>query len=136
MRQLFDPIAAAPEAAEGLFAGAAAPARSVFAPVSDAAGAGEDVSFAALHGLYWLTVNAAADGRLMVIVDDLHWCDRPSLRFLAYLSRRLEGLTATLVVGLRTAEPGTDPVMLGEVVSQPEAVHISPSPLTRTAWPG
>jgi DNA-binding CsgD family transcriptional regulator len=89
VRQLFDPIAAAPEAAEELFAGAAAPARSVFAAVTDAVADAEDVSFAALHGLYWLTVNAAADGRLMVIVDDLHWCDRPSLRFLAYLSRRL-----------------------------------------------
>ena len=136
VRQLFDPIAAAPEAAEELFAGAAGPARSVFAPVTDAVADAEDVSFAALHGLYWLTVNAAADGRLMVIVDDLHWCDRPSLRFLAYLSRRLEGLTATLVVGLRTAEPGTDPVMLGEVVSQPEALHLSPSPLTQDGVAG
>ena len=81
-------------------------------------------------------MNVGGDERLVVIVDDLHWCDRPSLRFLAYLSRRLEGLTATLVVGLRTAEPGTDPVMLGEIVSQPEAVHISPSPLTRAGVAG
>ena len=28
---------------------------------------------------------------LLLAVDDLHWCDRPSLRFVAYLARRLEG---------------------------------------------
>ena len=44
------------------------------------------------RGLYWLTVNLAAEGPLLLAVDDLHWCDRPSLRFLAYLVRRLEGL--------------------------------------------
>ena len=31
-------------------------------------------------------------GPLLLAIDDLHWCDRPSLRFLAYLARRLEGL--------------------------------------------
>ncbi len=129
VRQLFDPVLAGPDVGE--FDGAAAPARTVFAGVDDGAGGGEDVSFAVLHGLYWLTLNVAGDGRLMVIVDDLHWCDRPSLRFLAYLARRLDGLAATLVVGLRTAEPGTDPVMLGEVVSSPAAMHVSPWPLTQ-----
>src|SRR3712207_7397999 len=47
-------------------------------------------------------------------VDDLHWCDRPSLRFLAYLARRLEGVGAILAVSLRRGEPGTEPVLIGD----------------------
>ena len=43
-------------------------------------------------------LNLAADRPLVLAVDDLHWCDRPSLRFLAYLTRRLEGLPVLLAV--------------------------------------
>ena len=32
-----------------------------------------------------------SEGPLLLAVDDLHWCDRPSLLFFAYLARRLEG---------------------------------------------
>ena len=91
---------------------------------------GLDVSFAVLHGLYWLTLNVAAEEPLLLCVDDLHWCDRPSLRFLAYLVRRFEGLGGLLVAGLRSAEPGTDPVLLGEIVSNPALVNLTPSPLS------
>ena len=35
-------------------------------------------------------------------VDDLHWCDRASLRFLAYLVRRLEGLPVLVLASLRS----------------------------------
>ena len=43
-------------------------------------------------------MNLSAEAPLLLAVDDLHWCDRASLRFLAYLTRRLEGLPV-LVVG-------------------------------------
>ena len=133
VRQLFEPLVVAGEAGAVLLEGAAAAARPVFEVLSGSGAESGDVSFAALHGLYWLTVNAAAMGPLMLVVDDLHWCDRPSLRFLAYLSRRLEGLGALLVMGLRTGEPGTDPVMIGELVSHPDAVHLRPGPLSDEA---
>jgi hypothetical protein len=69
-------------------AGAAAPAAAVFtsAPAHEGEAA---ASFAALHGLYWLTLNLAAETPLVLAVDDVHWCDRPSLRFLAYLAAAL-----------------------------------------------
>jgi hypothetical protein len=38
---------------------------------------GRGASFAALHGLFWLTANAAADAPLALVVDDLHWWTRP-----------------------------------------------------------
>jgi DNA-binding CsgD family transcriptional regulator len=130
VRQLFEPLLAKAGEREALLGGAAAPARSVFEGVTGAEDADGDVSFAALHGLYWLTVNAASAGPLMLVVDDIHWCDRPSLRFLTYLARRLEGLEALLVIGLRTAEPVTDPVMIGELAAHPDALHLHPAPLS------
>src|SRR4051794_23308949 len=75
VRQLFEPALVDPEERHRLLSGSAAGARAVFDPVdADADGAG-DTSFAALHGLYWLTVNLTGDGPLLLIADDLHWTD-------------------------------------------------------------
>jgi DNA-binding CsgD family transcriptional regulator len=41
----------------------------------------------------------------MLAVDDAHWSDESSLRWLAYLAPRLEGLPICLVVALRASEP-------------------------------
>jgi len=60
-----------------------------------------DTSFAVLHGLYWLTANLADRGPLLIAVDDAHWADEPSLRWLAHLARRIEGLDVALLVALR-----------------------------------
>src|SRR3712207_1936582 len=131
VRQLFEPLVAGSADRARLLGGAAASAQPVFETVGPAAGApGADVSFAALHGLYWLTVNLAAEAPLLLVVDDLHWADRPSLSFLAYLARRLDGIDAGLAVALRTAESGTDPVLIGEIAAVPEALHVHPRPLT------
>src|SRR4051812_36226539 len=81
VRQLFEPALGRGDAA--LFSGAAAPAAAVFETVEQPAGG--DASFAILHGLYWLTANVAERRPLLLAIDDLHWCDHPSLRFLAYL---------------------------------------------------
>jgi hypothetical protein len=64
-----------------------------------------DSSFAVLHGLYWLVVNLAASRPVLIAVDDAHWADEPSLRWLAYLAPRLEGLAAGLLVALRPGDP-------------------------------
>ena len=66
-----------------------------------------DTSFAVLHGLYWLTANLAAARPLLIAVDDAHWADEPSLRWLAYLAPRLEGLAVALLVALRPVEPAS-----------------------------
>jgi len=66
-----------------------------------------DTSFAVLHGLYWLTVNLADRRPLLLAVDDAHAADEPSLRWLAYLAPRMEGLALSLVVALRPVEPAS-----------------------------
>lgn len=53
-------------------------------------------TFAVLHGIYWLAVNLSADRPLVPAVDDLQWCDTGSLRAMAFLVRRLEGLPVAL----------------------------------------
>jgi DNA-binding CsgD family transcriptional regulator/tetratricopeptide (TPR) repeat protein len=135
VRQLFEPFLAhlpAEERAE-LLAGAAALAAPVFDPAQLAAESGADARWATLHGLYWLTANVAARRSLLLAVDDLHWCDLPSLRWLAYLLPRMEGLSLVVVVGLRPGEPGEDPGLVGQLLSDPLATVIRPAPLSADA---
>ncbi|HTE63131.1 MAG TPA: AAA family ATPase, partial [Solirubrobacteraceae bacterium] len=126
VRQLFEAeVAARPDDA---LAGAAAPAGAVFAgrPAADGEGGAQ---FAALHGLYWLTLNLAAERPLLLAVDDVHWCDRPSLRFLAYLARRLDGVPALVATTLRAGESGTDAALIAEIANDPATLPLRPGPL-------
>jgi DNA-binding CsgD family transcriptional regulator/tetratricopeptide (TPR) repeat protein len=134
VNQLFEPLLAAAdaEARERLWAGPAGQARSTFAAVgqpseSSADGVGD---FAVLHGLYWLTLNACQDRPLVLVVDDLQWCDVPSLRFLAFLLPRLEDSAVLLAGAIRTGEPAADPQLLERINADPAAQVLEPSPLS------
>jgi tetratricopeptide (TPR) repeat protein len=135
VRQLFEPLLASVQAEEraDLLAGSAAFAAPLFDSAQVAADPAVDSSLATLHGLYWLTANLAARRPLLLAVDDLHWCDLPSLRWLAYLLPRMEGLGLLVVVGLRPAEPGEDPGLIGQIVSDPLATTVRPAPLSTEA---
>ena len=135
VRQLFEPLLVqlSEEERAELLGGAAELATPLFEPAQLAAEPSADVSLAMLHGLYWLTANVAADRPLLIAIDDLHWCDRPSLRWLAHVLPRLDGLDLSIVVGLRSAEPGEDPALLAQVVSDPLATVVQPAPLTAVA---
>jgi DNA-binding CsgD family transcriptional regulator len=132
VRQLFEGLLADSERRERLLAGAAAPAEAVFGALPDPSGNGDAgaASFAALHGLFWLALNLAEERPLLLAVDDLQWCDRPSLRFVAYLVRRLEGVPILVPVTLRTTDPGTDQALLGEIAHDPMTVALRPGPLS------
>ncbi len=131
VRQLFEGAVAGANGDDRAFDGAADGARGVFgSPGSDAGDGGGENSFAALHGLYWLALNLAAERPLLLAVDDLQWCDRPSLRFLAYLARRLEGTPILLAATLRSGEAGTDPTLLGEITGDAAAERLWPGPLS------
>jgi DNA-binding CsgD family transcriptional regulator len=106
VRQLFEPVLARGPDAEKLLAGAAALAQPVLAVhASGPSPTGGSHGLEALHGLYWLTVNLTAAAPVLVAVDDVHWCDGASLRFLVYLRRRLEGLPLVLLLAVRPGEP-------------------------------
>ncbi|MBV9939801.1 MAG: AAA family ATPase [Acidobacteriaceae bacterium] len=106
VRQLFERHLANTDAQEreALLAGPAAAVRPLL--LGQLTGTPErDTLFALLHGFYWLSANLAGLRPLLLAVDDAHWGDEPSLRWLAYLATRLEGLALALIVALRPGEP-------------------------------
>ena len=123
VRQLFERrlAGAGPGERAALLAGPAAAARPLLAGEPAAQPAGGS-SFAVLHGLYWLVVNLAAGGPLLLAIDDAHWADEPSLRWLAYLARRLDGLAAGALVALRPGDPAAMGAPLLAVCAEAAAV--------------
>lgn len=133
VRQLFEPVLAGmdPVQRNDLLAGAARPAAMLFEQ-ADATAIGGDMSFALLHGLFWVTANLA-QAPLMLVVDDLHWSDGPSLRFLTYLMPRLEGLPLLVAVALRPAEPAVDQELMAQIITDPLVRVLQPAPLSEGA---
>ena len=86
--------------------------------------------FATLHGLFWLTVNVADRGPLLLSVDDLHWSDVPSLRFLAYLLRRIEGLPLVLIATARPDENSPARSIVHEIAADAATAVLRPQPLS------
>jgi hypothetical protein len=70
------------------------------------------------------------DAALLLWVDDLHWVDRPSQRFLAYLSRKLGDLPALLIAGLRPALPGEDRTEGDGIAAARATLVLIPAPLS------
>ena len=137
VRQLLEaPLVAAPppERAE-LLAGAAGRAAGLFgvaAPDDDAADALLDPSFAILHGLYWLCAHLARRSPVLLCVDDAHWADQASLRFLNYLGRRLEELPIAVVAAARPAQSARFAV-LAALAAEASAEVLVLAPLSEDA---
>lgn len=91
---------------------------------------------AALEGLYELVADLAEGGPLMLAIDDAHWVDSASLRFLGHLARRGEGLPVLTLAATRLGEPGTDAELLERELLDLAAATIQPAPLTRAATAG
>ena len=132
-------LAATPEERAAALVGPAATAAAALgltgeAPPEEVAGkAAGDRTFAVLHGLYWLVANLAADRPVLLCVDDVQWADAPSLRFLVYLARRLEGLPVLTLVTVRSGERGADPQLLHELLADAAAELVTPRPLSTEA---
>jgi DNA-binding CsgD family transcriptional regulator/tetratricopeptide (TPR) repeat protein len=136
VRALFEGVLAQASAARrrSLVSGAAGLAAPVLWPL----GAGEQAPPPAepavvLHGLFWLVSNLTERDRLMLLVDDAHWADGPSLRFLAYLARRLNGLPLLLVVATRPNEPGGHGELISALHADPDGEVLAPAPLSEAA---
>jgi DNA-binding CsgD family transcriptional regulator/tetratricopeptide (TPR) repeat protein len=131
VRQLFEGSVRDPQLGPRILDGAAASAQAIFDEIP---GEGGVASFALLHGLHWLALNLAEDQPLVLAIDDLHWCDASSLRFLAYLSRRLEGTSILVAAATRPVTPSTvDAELVAELLGEPRSVHVHPRALSAEA---
>jgi DNA-binding CsgD family transcriptional regulator len=135
VRQLFEPLlgSAAPDLRAELYSGPAALIEPLFGqPQASAQAAAPEGSFAVLHGLYWLAANVGFQQPTLLAIDDLHWADTPSLRWLHYLTRRLAGVPLLVAAATRPPEgEGRDPALVAELIAEPEATPIRPEPLGR-----
>jgi DNA-binding CsgD family transcriptional regulator len=132
-RQLLERPLLAAGRRESLLGGAARHAASALGLARPDEPAVDDPGFVATHGLYWLCVNLAAEQPLLIAVDDVHWADASSLRWLAYLARRLAGLPMLLALTARPAEPGSEHAVVSEIASEAGAEVMRPAVLTPAA---
>jgi tetratricopeptide (TPR) repeat protein len=123
VRQLLEAVAE-----PNLMEGPAAGARVV---LSD--GGTSEGTFPILNGLYRLVEGLARARPLVLCVDDLQWSDPASLRFMAYLARRVATLNVLIAATVRTGEPDADELLLAELSQEPVTLALTPRPLTLEA---
>jgi class 3 adenylate cyclase/DNA-binding CsgD family transcriptional regulator/tetratricopeptide (TPR) repeat protein len=135
VRQLFEPYLASlsQEERDEALSGTASLAERLFGDEELTGEASGDVSFAVMHGLYWLAANIAARRPTAIVVDDLHWSDAPTLRWFSFFGRRLEGLPVLVVLGLRPPEQSVESELLTELVADPSALVIRPTALSEAS---
>ena len=138
--QLFVPILEAADEAERreLLSGAARLASPALlldgdSPASPSQSAAADPAFPILHGLYWLTANLCERSAVLLAVDDVHWADTATLRFLRFLGSRVKEIPLVVALAQRPAEgEATSEVMLSIRADRASRV-LSPSALSAAA---
>ena len=124
VRQLLEPAIN-----DDMLCAAAAPARAVF----DLASEHSEGSLAVLHALYAVTVQLASEGPLLLGIDNLQWADAPSLRYLAYIARRMSGTPTMVAATMRTGEGDDIADLVAELAWDTDTLLLRPQPLTEEA---
>jgi DNA-binding CsgD family transcriptional regulator len=106
-RELLLPGLAALDRAE-LWKGPAAAAAAVLESAPGQESDGPDQAFRVAHALTSVVGALAQQRPLLLLVDDAHWSDRPSLRWLEFLARRLDGVRTLVVLAARPVEGPAD----------------------------
>ena len=127
-RQLFEPLRAGAEWGE-LTAGAAGLAERALAPEAGEQAPAGDAMHAAVRGLVWLASNLGERGPVVLAIDDVHWADAPSLRWLAVLTRSLADLRLGVLCVVRSGEPPGAAELLAEVLAAAPEPPVRPRAL-------
>lgn len=83
--------------------GAAALAAPLFQPSTGREDVKDDHVLSLFHGLHWLLAGLGAQAPVLAVVDDAHWADDLSLRFVHYLLQRIDELPVAVLVAARPA---------------------------------
>jgi DNA-binding CsgD family transcriptional regulator len=129
IRQLLEPavVSATPAERRQLLRG---PARGGAAALGLASGAEPASELAAIHGLYWLYVNLAERGPMLLTVDDVQWLDGPSLSWLGYFGRRAADHPVLVVVSVRDGDPLSLTPAVQAVTNDPSVQPMELAPLS------
>jgi DNA-binding CsgD family transcriptional regulator len=129
--RLFEPLlTGAGQERDALMSGAAALSEPLFAAGEGRSDASGESEFPLLHGLHWLTANASERAPLLLVVDDAHWADPPSLRFLIYLLQRLDELPVAMLVTARPRQPGPQGRLTAQIAGHQLATVFPLQPLS------
>jgi DNA-binding CsgD family transcriptional regulator len=133
VRQLFGPVlrGLSGDGRAALFTGPAALAAAIFG-MGDGDGADLGAE-ASLYGLFWMVATLAEGGPLVLAIDDAHWADAASLRFVSYLGRRLDEVPVLLALAARPNEPGVEAEMLRGLTTSLELPTVRPGLLSEEA---
>lgn len=110
---------------QSVLAGAAGPAATALG----LEGTSETLPGAADDGLTW-TVIALSEARpIMVVVDDVHWADPDSARWLLHLSRRASELPVAVLLAARPAPATAEAPAIAALRADPSVALMEPAPL-------
>jgi DNA-binding CsgD family transcriptional regulator len=87
--------------------------------------------FAVRHGLYWLLANLADLAPVLVCIDDAHWADDQSWRWILHVSNRLDALRVGVALTWRLGESELADQRLLELEIQSAVETLHPAPLSR-----
>lgn len=127
-RQLFEPLRTRPEW-DDLTAGAAGLAERALGPEGGGPAPAGDAMHAAARGLVWLASNLGERSPAVLVVDDVHWADAPSLRWLALLASSLGELRVGVLCAVRAGEPAAAPELLAELLASAPEPPVRPRAL-------
>lgn len=135
VRQLLEPVVgrAAADARSRLLAGPARQAIPVLLTEAGAEAHPPDTREGLLYGLFWLVVNLCDDGPVILLVDDAHWSDAPSLRWLDYLTRRIADLPLLVVLAAHADGGSPATALLDRIEAQPAGHPLTLPALTHEA---
>ncbi|MBW2291351.1 MAG: protein kinase, partial [Deltaproteobacteria bacterium] len=73
-------------------------------PVVDSSGGGDQERYRLFQSVATFLLNASQNSPIFLVLDDLHWADRPSLLMLQHIARQLEGSRLVIVGTYRDME--------------------------------
>jgi DNA-binding CsgD family transcriptional regulator len=137
VRQLFEPLLASADGPRRarLLEGAAGLAAPLFEQAIPDAGAttpDDDPSLTHFHALYWLTANLSEEAPAALVIDDVHWADASSLRFLRFLLLRLAELPVLVALAARPVESEVDRQAIDALATDPLSHVVRLGPLTES----